>query len=36
MFISQILKNDRGGQIMLAILALVLIAVPILNLMVGN
>ena len=36
MFISQILKNDRGGQIMLAILALVLIAVPILNLMVAE
>lgn len=36
MFISQILKNDRGGQIMLAILALVLIAVPILNLLVAE
>ena len=36
MFISQILKNDRGGQIMLAVLAMILIAVPILNLMVAE
>jgi|GEM_PF-4174445 len=35
MFISQILKNDRGGQIMLAVLAAVLIVVPLLNLAVA-
>ena len=34
MFISQILKNDRGGQIMLSVLLLLLIAVPVLNLFV--
>ena len=36
MFISEILKNDRGGQIMLAVLAAVLIVVPILNLAVAD
>lgn len=36
MFMSQILKNDRGGQIMLAVLAAVLIVVPILNLAVAD
>lgn len=36
MFISQILKNDRGGQIMLVVLAAVLIVVPILNLAVAD
>ena len=34
MFITRILQNDRGGQIMLAVLALVLVLVPVLNLLV--
>jgi len=38
MFITRILQNDRGGQIMLAVLATVTVLVPLLNLLVpaGN
>ena len=35
MFLLRILKNDRGGQVFLALLILLTVAVPVLNLAVG-